>query len=431
MKKIFSSVVALILIFSLYSCKNDNTLTSFDNTQKEIAEDWQNQSIVLPKKDVLTVNADDTFKKVTIRNFVISERVQNYWFGIKSKHHSGGIDDTELLIDTNTNKELSLKYPKKFPTWQVSSGAYVVLNERYLYEWRSYPSEFEEDTKHNMKLTRLDVKSGKISIVCEVKLDTPLVYLCKIDDSHFLSYYTVKAQSNRVEYATLTVAEIYNVNGTKTEIIREKYENDVNWTDSEGILLERLTIVNGEIYGFGRRQIGGKYQFFLYRYDKNGKLLETQSLPSFDKIISNEQPFDFNIIDNYIIFKTYESLTSYICKLTDNGVKLIAKGENGSLPYGYYTNSNKNSYIFFIETNVNDDATIKDKACPLYILDVQSGTIKALNFTISLYTPYFVNFKVLLNGDLLFTYCEKQYDPMNQEQFILTNNDLNKIIELY
>ncbi len=380
---------------------------------------------------MLTVNAGDTFKKVTISNFVISERVQNYWFGIKSKYRSGGIDYTELLIDTNTNKELSLKYPKNFPKWQVGSGTYVVLNERYLYEWRSYPSEFEEDTKHNMKLTRLDVKSGKISIVCEVKLDTPLVYLCKIDNSHFLSYYTVKAKSDRVEYATLTVAEIYNVNGTKTEIIREKYENDVNWTDSEGILLERLTIVNGEIYGFGRRQIDGKYQFFLYRYNKNGKLLETQSLSSFDKIIGNEQSFDFHIIDNYIIFRTYESLTSYICKLTDNGVELIAKGENGSLPYGYYTSSNKNSYIFFIETNVNDDATIKDKVCPLYILDVQSRTIKAINFTIPLYNPYFVDFRVLLNGDLLFTYCKEQYDPMNQEQFILTNNDLNKILELY
>lgn len=113
-----------------------------------------------------------------------------------------------------------------------------------------------------MKLTRIDCNTGKVEIVDEFKLNSPLIYLCKIDEEHFLSYYVVKAPSKKIEYATLTVATIYSLDGTKKEIIREIYENDVDWTDSEGTLIERFAVKDGEIYGFGRRRISGAYKFF-------------------------------------------------------------------------------------------------------------------------------------------------------------------------
>ena len=84
-----------------------------------------------------------------------------------------------------------------------------------------------------MKLTRIDCNTGKVEIVDEFKLNSPLIYLCKIDEEHFLSYYVVKAPSKKIEYATLTVATIYSLDGTKKEIIREIYENDVDLTDME------------------------------------------------------------------------------------------------------------------------------------------------------------------------------------------------------
>lgn len=143
-----------------------------------------------------------------------------------------------------------------------------------------------------MKLTRIDCNTGKVEIVDEFKLNSPLIYLCKIDEEHFLSYYVVKAPSKKIEYATLTVATIYSLDGTKKEIIREIYENDVDWTDSEGTLIERFAVKDGEIYGFGRRRISGAYKFF-YHYDHNGKLLETEAVPGFENIIGEEQPLDF------------------------------------------------------------------------------------------------------------------------------------------
>ena len=211
-----------------------------------------------------------------------------------------------------------------------------------------------------MKLTRIDCNTGKVEIVDEFKLNSPLIYLCKIDEEHFLSYYVVKAPSKKIEYATLTVATIYSLDGTKKEIIREIYENDVDWTDSEGTLIERFAVKDGEIYGFGRR-ISGSYKFFLYHYDHNGKLLETEAVPGFENIIGEEQPLDFLLVGDYMVFRTYESLTSYICKRTSNGTESIMKGADGNVSYAISTinsESQNSTYIFFIESNVKDDDTL-------------------------------------------------------------------------
>ena len=73
-------------------------------------------------------------------------------------------------------------YLDGFPSWQVGSGSYITLKNRYLYEWRSYTSQFEEEDGHDMKLTRIDCNTGKVEIVDEFKLNSPLIYLCKIDE---------------------------------------------------------------------------------------------------------------------------------------------------------------------------------------------------------------------------------------------------------
>lgn len=320
-------------------------------------------------------------------------------------------------------------YPKNFPYWQVGSGSYVILKDRYLYEWRSYTSQFEEEDGHDMKLTRIDGITGKVEVIDEFKLNSPLIYLCKIDEEHFLSYYVVKAPSEKIEYATLTVATIYNLDGTKKEIVREKYENDVDW-DSEGTLIERFAVKDGEIYGFGRRRISGAYKFFFYHYDQNGKLLETEAVPGFENIIGEEQPLEFLLVGDYIIFRTYESLTGYICKRTEDGMDLIMKGADGNVSYAISTansESQNNTYIFFIESNVNDDDTLKEKECPLYAIEVDSGKIKAANFPIPLENPYFVGLQALSNGDLLATYCESKYDPLKQIQFLLPRDKVHTL----
>ncbi|NLZ45237.1 MAG: hypothetical protein GX896_00935 [Clostridiales bacterium] len=181
----------------------------------------------------------------------------------------------------------------------------------------------------------------------------------------------------------------------KKEIIREKYENGVSWTDSKGDLIERFAINNGELYGFGRQNVAGKYKFFSHHYSKDGDVLGTETIPGFENIIGTEQAVEFFLVDEYIIFRTYETLTGYICKRGEKGTELIMKGENGSV---YYAVSEKeNPYIFFIEGNVSGDGTIKEKDCPLYAIDVESGVVKAAKFTVPIENPYFIEFQMLSN----------------------------------
>ena len=98
-----------------------------------------------------------------------------------------------------------------------------------------------------------------------------------------------------------------------------------------------------------------------YHYDHNGKLLETEAVPGFENIIGEEQPLDFLLVGDYMVFRTYESLTSYICKRTSNGTELIMKGADGNVSYAISTinsESQNSTYIFFIESNVKDDDTL-------------------------------------------------------------------------
>ena len=116
--------------------------------------------------------------------------------------------------------------------------------------------------------------------------------------------------------------------------------------------------------------------FFLYHYDHNGKLLETEAVPGFENIIGEEQPLDFLLVGDYIVFRTYESLTSYICKRTSNGTELIMKGADGNVSYAISTinsESQNSTYIFFIESNVKDDDTLKKKNARSMQFEVESG----------------------------------------------------------
>ena len=437
MKKMISALLIFIMLsFCGCSATDQKTLEStHSTTETPVIETVQQQGIVLPKANLITMNWDASFQKAIEKNeigFTITEKFSQNYFGAKSLYNADKqeIDITEILIDKKTYKEIPLIYPDGFPSWQVGSGSYIILKNRYLYEWRSYTSQFEEDNGHDMKLTRIDCSTGKVEVMDEFQLNSPLIYLCKMDEERFLSYYVVKAPSEKNEYATLTVATIYNLDGTKKEIIREKYENDVDWTDSEGTLIERFAVKDGEIYGFGRRRISGSYKFFLYHYDHNGKLLETEAVPVFENIIGAEQPLVFLLVGDYIVFRTYESLTSYICKRTSNGTELIMKGADGNVSYAISTinsGAQSSTYIFFIESNVNDDDTLKEKECPLYAIEVESGKIIAANFPIPLKKPYFVGMRSLSNGDLLVTYCEKEYDPLKQIQFLLPCDKLHAL----
>lgn len=354
-------------------------------------------------------------KSLDYSDFIISQALGGNYLGNKAEYKDGdGMVYEECFADMSTGKITELSYPSDLPDWYVASGDTAVMQNRYVYEWKSYTSMFSEDALHDVRLTRIDGKTGEVEVVDKAEQSSPFVYLCKINDSEFLSYSILQVPSDKTDYATRTTAAIYNINGEKTEIICETYENGADWTDSEGILIERFAVNNGEIYGIGRRRINGKYRFFLYHYSKSGDLIETKPLDNLENIIGDEQFAEVFLVGDYIVFKTYETLSTYICKITPSGVEKVVEGVDGAVQFAVCENR-----IFYIESTVDlYTGEVRKTDCPLYELDAESGKTRKIKFSAPFDKPYFVNIKALLNGEIILTYCpDGIYDPMKQEQF--------------
>lgn len=401
--------------------RDSNTIESSDNG---ILDKTPTQQVDIALVPVKHIDWGEIFDTTVSGSFNITDRLGEYYLGEKSSfnYSSGTLDYDELLISSDSTEEISLKYPDDFPEWTLGSGSYIILENQYLYEWRSYTTEFGSDNLHDMKLTRIDGNTGVVEVVDEIESESPFIYLVKINDDSFLSYCNTKAPSDVTAYATLTTTSIYYSDGTNKEIIREIYENDASWSDSTGILLENFAVKDGEIYGFGRRRISDEYKLFLYHYDNNGKLLETKELLGLENIIGSEQAIELFLVGDYIIFRTAGSLTRYICKITEQGVVLITKGSHYAV---------SDSMIFFIESNVDSSTdTIKEKDIPLYSIDVASDEVSAVDFEVPLKQPYFISLKALSNGDLAFRYCKNGvYDPTNYVQYVLPINEVNALIK--
>lgn len=399
-----------------YPSLSDNSVFS-DNSPKNDQKDFVDIEL-LPIK---SVDWGNTFDEPIKGSFSIVDRLGENYYGFKSVNN-GFVEYNEILISDDLKKEKSLKYPNDFPEWNVGSGSFVTLQNKYLYEWLSYTSQFSSGNMHDMKLTRVNGDTGEVEVIDELELSTPFIFLEKIDENSFLSYSVSKVKSDVTDYATLTSASIYYSDGTKKEIISEKYENDVSWQDSVGILIENFAIKDGEIYGVGRRRISDKYIFFLYHYDCDGTLLDTNELPGLAKEMGNNQAMELFLVGDYILFRTYGDLTRYIGKITEDGLAIIAEGI-------HYAISGQN--IFFIESNVDSSTdTIKDEEIPLYSIDTLTDKIVAVNFDVPIERPYFVSLSALSNGDLLFKYCPNgTYDPMNYTNYVLPIDKVNVIID--
>ena len=428
MKKLVCVLVVLIVMLSgcsAISSTSKNNGKDETSVNKISIDEIISRDVYLPDANDLQTKSYN-LKNTNLKGFNISEFLAGKYLGYISEYKNGeGIVDIECLVDENLKNKTEVSYPADFPDWSVAAGSSIILKNRFIYEWKSYTSEFSESTAHDVKLTRIDGETGEVLVIDEIEQNNPFIYLCKINDSSFLSYSISKGPSERTDYATVTVATLYNTEGEKKEIINETYENDASWTDSEGILIERFAAKDGKLYGLGRRRISGEYRFFLYCYDLNGKLIDTKPLENFEKVIDYEQLVEFNLVGDYIVFRTYESLSTYICKIEDSEIEVVMKGADGAIHYTVFDN-----YIFFIESNVDVyTADVTNKLCPLYVIDVANERINKINFSVSLGSPYFVGLKSLSNGDIVFTYCENgEYDPLNEVQYILEFEEINKLM---
>ena len=425
MKKIFCLLTALLLL-CFYGCNRAAEDHSAKNNTYDDIAGKNSEELILPNAMRSNLNLNACFSDLSNNiDLQVIEMLGNYYYGYDTAQSANGLVDSYALAD-NTGEQTALQYENGTQNWSVGSGSQIVMQDRYLYEWLCFSqSEADGFPLYDVRLIRTDGQTGKVEIADRVEQASPFIYLCKVDDEHFLSFGTAQAPSNSTEYAVLSTAVLYNVNGENQQIITELFENNENWANSRGTLLEFFAAKDGEIYAYGRKNIEGECHYFLYHYDLSGNLLDTTELKGFDKIIGEEQPIDFHLVGDYIALRTYESLTNAICKIGENGTELIMKGVQNQAQYAV-----SGQYIVFIENNVDvDSAQIKEGDFPLYVLDTENYRLEAGTFSIPLKNPYFVQLHALSNDSIVLSYCEETYDPENVRQFLLDRKNIIKMVE--
>ena len=220
----FTLVLLLVFLFGCSKIDANSDMSISEGIKTETASQDINEentvttdvnydeNVIIPNVDISLTNLADKFTNSNTSNFTIINALGNYYYGYKSTFSDSGINDEFILIDSETGKETKLIYPEGLPSWSVGSGSMVVLDDRYLYEWNSYNSEFLEASFFDVKLTRINSKSGNVEIVDELNYNTPLIYMCKINETEFLSYSVTQAPSDKTEYAVISSAWIYNIN---------------------------------------------------------------------------------------------------------------------------------------------------------------------------------------------------------------------------
>lgn len=382
--------------------------------------------VTLPAAERCVLPTSDLLHGRLAYDLQITQALGDRYYGFNTVQGDGGLLYDYALIDRAGGERFELQYENGTQDWSVGSGAQIVMQERYLYEWLCFAqSEANGFPLYDVRLVRTDGQTGKVEVVDRVEQASPFIYLCKVDDEHFLSFGIAQAPSDSTEYAVLSTAVLYSVNGQKRQIIAERFENDENWANSRGTLLEFFAAKDGEIYAYGRKNIEGECHYLLYHYDLNGNLLDTTELQGFDRVIGEEQPIDFQMNGDYIALRTYESLRTAVCRIGENGAELVMKSADGQVPYAV-----SGQYLLFMESNVDPyTAQLQGTDFALYVLDTASGKTAAMVFTVPVAEPYFAGLRALDDGTIILDYCESMFDPENILQFSVNASDLPKIME--
>jgi len=312
------------------------------------------------------------------------------------------------LIYYLRNRETGAETPVTIPRWSVAAGSHVVLQDRYYFEWLA---EATDDSK--IVLIRVDGVTGEVKVVDTVSSVSPFIYLSKLDDDHFTSSSLVPAPEAEGNEIQITAVRIYDAEGNGREIIREEYRCSEENPTSIGRHLENVCAMDGKVYGYGREYVDHVPEYCLYTYSEEGAFERREPLPGVNEIIGEEQAVQFWIVGEYILVRTWESLTSYIIKRGEGAAELLMKGEQNENLLTFsdsITRSEDVEYLFYVaDFQVEDIPAFQ----PLKAIEVSSGEIKSVSLRPNEDYPYMIDFRMASNGDLVFQYEARWDSPLS------------------
>lgn len=268
-------------------------------------------------------------------------------------------------------------------------------------------------------LRRTDLENCVVEIVDTLLQDTPFAYLLKLDEEHFLSYSTSAQEDSSVA----SNVYLYNIDGSKSLLISENYVAYPE-ADDEGILIEQLLLSGDRLCGIGRRNVNGETKYYAYYYTLEGEYIVMSELSGLDKILGTTSMYDVELNGRYLVFRSYDSMTSYVCEITDRGIRVIAKGTYLSLCYGV-----TDEYIFFTKSHTQLDPP----EVVLYILKTETGEIVKVNFPLPFEKAYISSLMSTSEGGIRLYLCdEESVNVMEAYYYYLTDETIaSKVADLF
>ncbi len=422
-------LTTIIFLMFLSGCSSENNANSFQTTNRIdehiVKTEITAQGLILPQ-----VTADDTVKSVVSRisydtAFVVSDKVGNNLFGTEDIRKNDMLETVIKVKSIFDGTYKTVEYPEKVKNWFVASGSSVVMQDRYRYEWLCAGGT---NGLYSVYLTKLDCKTGTMEIEDKVMQTSPFIYLCKLNDREFISYSNYQAESDTTPYAVISALSVYNVDGSKKEILNVKYENSEVWKNSRGMLIDRFFCDGGEIYGLVHGKSNNKEFYKLCSFDDEGKIRTEKELVGLDKVIGTTYPIVMEKRGSYLAFRVYDGLRNCICRIDSEGVVRIIMEESDAANCKFAI---VDDYIFFSESNVdpNTAAVIKEP-CPVYAINTKEEKIRKIEIDIPLNKAYFAQLDSLSDGSLMLTYCEDGvYNVQKVFQFELSKEEINRIFQ--
>lgn len=425
-KRIFLIFTVLAVILCSCGCsgnKTDGKTTTGEDLstgQKQIYTEITAEGLVLPRV------SEENKTKLSLKricddsSFYVQNVTSNYLYGQEEVLGDNGESETVRKVrNISTGKDTVVKFNDKVKNWRYAAGSYIVMQDRYRYEWY-------EGENGKVYLTKIDFTTGVMTIEDEVSSTSPMIYLCKLDEENFISYYHYKETAMKTPYSVMTTLTIYNVNGTKKEIVKEGYENSTKWYNSKGVLFERFFCDNGVIYGLEHGQTDGKEFYRLCTLDRDGNITQKKELSGLDRIVGSDSFVVMEKRGAYLAFRLYDGLVNCVCRISADGtVQTVMLGSATAKCAWAVTDD----YILLLESNVDPSSgKVRKEPCPVYAVNARTDEITEIEVDVPVNEAAFEFIEAVADDTVVLSYCENgTYDSLKIFQFSLSEKDIKAV----
>ncbi len=147
--------------------------------------------------------------------------------------------------------------------------------------------------------------------------------------------------------------------------------------------------------------------------------VDVSDIIGLDKIVSPDTMYDVERNGNYIAFRAGNDMTSYVCEIRDDNVKVIAKGSNISVTYGV-----TDKFVFFAESYTK----LSSSEMRVYVVKVSTGEIIAVDFPMPFDETYITTLASTSEGGIRVRLNEgESSNSLKEYVYYMTQEDIARV----